>query len=215
MHIDVYSDLVCPWCRIGKQNLSRAIELWKAAGGGPVSIAYRAFQLDPQLPPEGRPFAESMAVKMGSEEGVRRATGQVTEAGAAVGVTFRYDRVTRMPNTKLAHRLIKLLPAAQQAAAVDALFRAYFEEGQDIARLDAIEAATAAIGPEAAAAIARLRTDDAAGEAEVDAELEQAARIGVTGVPFFVFNNRFALSGAYPAEELAGLMNKVGEAPAQ
>ncbi|WP_274654403.1 DsbA family oxidoreductase [Paenibacillus humicola] len=212
MQIDVYSDIVCPWCRIGKSNLTKALELWAAQGGETAAVTYRAFQLDPTVPREGLPFAEAMETKMGGQEGALRAAQRVTEAGAAVGVTFRYDRITRLPNTKLAHRLVKLTPERLQAETVEALFRAYFEDGADIARLETLEALAAAIGPEAADAASLLRTEETAGEAQVDADLQLAERLGVTGVPFFVFNNRFSLSGAYPAEQLAELLKKVADA---
>ncbi|MFC5647804.1 DsbA family protein [Paenibacillus solisilvae] len=207
MHIDLYSDVVCPWCRIGKQNLFRALELWDAKGGEPVTITYRAYQLDPSLPEEGRAFDEAMQKKMGGPETLQRMLEHVTKAGADVGVTFRFDRVTRMPNTRLAHRFVTLVPEADKTAAVDALFRAYFEEGRDVAQLDELLAVARELGLDEDDIRSRLLNEE--GSTSVDADIEQARKIGVTGVPFFVFNNKYALSGAYPAEELMGLMERV------
>ncbi|WP_308636746.1 DsbA family oxidoreductase [Paenibacillus silvisoli] len=207
MHIDVYSDVVCPWCRIGKQNLTRAIALWSETNDEPITVAYHAYQLDPGLPPEGRTFDDVMVKKMGGAESLKRATQHVTQAGAAVGVTFRFDRVTRMPNTYLAHRFMALLPEEKKATAVDELFRAYFEEGQDVAQMSVILTVAERLGVSAPELQARLESGE--GSAAVDADLQKAQQIGVTGVPFFVFNNRYALSGAYPAEELLGLMGGV------
>ncbi|UVI29980.1 DsbA family oxidoreductase [Paenibacillus spongiae] len=207
MKIDIYSDMVCPWCRIGKQNLNKALELWASEGGEPAEITFRAFQLDPDLPPEGLPFKQAMTQKMGDSSRVQQATEQVTSAGAAVGLTYRFDRVQRMPNTKLAHRFVALLKPDLQERAVNAIFRAYFEEGRDIALFGEIEAIATELGEEATAVLEQLR--QGAGEDAVNADLESASRIGVTGVPFFIFDNKYALSGAYPPDKLVELMHRV------
>lgn len=207
MHIDVYSDVVCPWCRIGKQNLLRAIELWKEKNDEPVTVTYHAYQLDPNLPEEGRAFDEVMMRKMGGPESMKRAMEQVTRAGADVGVTFRFDQVSRMPNTRLAHRFVALLPEERRADAVEELFRAYFEDGADIAQLSAIMSIAEQLGVNTPDLEKRLMSGE--GGQAVDAALRKAQQIGITGVPFFIFNNRYALSGAYPAEELLGLMGGV------
>ncbi|BBH23798.1 DSBA oxidoreductase [Paenibacillus baekrokdamisoli] len=207
MHIDLYSDVVCPWCRIGKQNLFRALKQWEAKGGEPVTITYKAYQLDPNLPEEGRSFDEVMQKKMGGAETLQRMLEHVTKSGAAVGVTFRFDRVTRMPNTRLAHRFIALVPEESKTAAVDSLFRATFEEGRDVAQLSEVLAVAIELGLDEADIRTRLLAGE--GSESVDADIEQAHKIGVTGVPYFVFNNKYALSGAYPADELIGLMERV------
>ncbi|QHW32505.1 DsbA family oxidoreductase [Paenibacillus rhizovicinus] len=204
MHIDLYSDVACPWCRIGKQNLARALELWAEQNDEPVTVAYHAFQLDPDLPEEGRAFDEAMMRKMGGPESMKRVVEHVTGAGAAVGLTFRFDRVGKMPNTRLAHRFVALLQDEQKEAVVDALFKSYFEDGSDVTQLDEMVAIAERLGLDAADI--RTRLEQGEGEESVEADLKRARQIGVTGVPFFVFNNRYALSGAYPAEELLGLM---------
>ncbi|GGD92968.1 DsbA family oxidoreductase [Paenibacillus nasutitermitis] len=208
MHIDLYSDVVCPWCRIGKHNLFKALEQWSGQGGEPVTVSYRAYLLDPTLPEEGLPFNEVMKSKAGTEEALKQMTGQVTEAGAAVGVTFRFDKVTRMPSTRLAHRFVALLPEELAAAAIDELFRAYFEEGRDVAQLDEIRSIAEAIGAEESI-LTRLQQGEGADKLEAD--LAQAKGLGITGVPFFVFNNRYALSGAYPADKIVQLLDKVSK----
>ncbi|AZN38634.1 DsbA family oxidoreductase [Paenibacillus albus] len=207
MHIDLYSDVVCPWCRIGKQNLFRAIELWKEKTDEPVTVTYHAYQLDPNLPEEGRAFDDVMTRKMGGPESMKRAMEQVTRAGAAVGVTFRFDLVSRMPNTRLAHRFVALLPEERHAEAVEELFRAYFEEGVDVAQLSAIMSIAERIGVNTPDLEKRLASGE--GGDSVDADLQKAQQLGITGVPFVIFNNRYALSGAYPAEEMLGLMSGV------
>lgn len=209
MHIDLYSDMVCPWCRIGKQNLRRALELWEEAGGEPVTVRYHAYQLDPGLPEEGKPFAEAMRRKVGNPAQLQGMLEQVTKAGAAVGVNFRFDLVTRMPHTRLAHRMVALLPQEKQGAAIDALFRAYFEEGRDIAKWNELSVIASELGEDAISLSAQLQ--EGGGNEPVDADLEAAAGIGITGVPFFVFNDRYALSGAYPAEKLVELLERVAK----
>ncbi|SFJ24766.1 Predicted dithiol-disulfide isomerase, DsbA family [Paenibacillus sp. UNC496MF] len=207
MHIDLYSDVACPWCRIGKQNLSRALALWAEQHDEPVTVAYHAYQLDPHLPPEGRAFDEAMMRKMGGPESLKRVVEHVTKAGAAVGLTFRFDRARNMPNTRLAHRFVALLPEDRKDEAVEALFKAYFEDGEDVTALTTLLAIADSLGLDAGKLEARLARGE--GDDEVEADLRRARQIGVTGVPFFVFNNRYALSGAYPAEELLGLMGGV------
>ncbi|WP_219834483.1 DsbA family protein [Paenibacillus sp. R14(2021)] len=204
MHIDLYSDVVCPWCRIGKQNLARALEKWAQINDEPVTVSYHAYQLDPDLPEEGSSFKEVMTRKAGGPESMRRGIEHLTGAGAAVGVTFHFDKISRMPNTRLAHRLVAILPEDSRETAVEALFKAYFEEGIDIAQMHEIIAIAERLGFDGAAT--RTRLEQGEGAESVDADLKRAQQIGVTGVPFFVFNNRYALSGAYPAEELLGLM---------
>jgi predicted DsbA family dithiol-disulfide isomerase len=209
MHIDLYSDVVCPWCRIGKQNLSRALELWAEKGGETVSVAYHAYLLDPSLPEEGRPFTDVMVRKMGGENALKEALDHVTRAGAAVGLTFRFERVKRMPSTRLAHRFVAVVPEELKAAAVDALFRAHFEEGLDIAQISVIGEIAAEIGANESGLLARLHSGE--GSDALEADLAQAQRMGITGVPFFVFNNRYALSGAYPPEKMLQLMERVSK----
>lgn len=207
MNIDIYSDIACPWCRIGKKNLFDALAQWQAPGQESVNITYRAFQLDPHVPEQGEDFAAAMQRKMGSGANMERATSQVAKAGEAVGLEFRFDLVQKMPNTKLAHRLIAIAPEARRGELVDALFAAYFQQGLDVSSLPVLLELAAGIGLDAAALAEQLQAGR--GTAEVDADLATASRIGVSGVPFFVFNNKFALSGAYPAAEFVKLLDKV------
>ncbi|GAB7054805.1 MULTISPECIES: DsbA family oxidoreductase [Paenibacillus] len=206
IQIDVFSDMVCPWCRIGKKNLQDALAAW-----GPkdeVEIHFRAFELDSTLPAEGLPFQDAMIRKMGGNAAsLKQMTDRVTQAGEAVGVTFRFDQVTRMPNTKLAHRLTALLPASEQEAMIDAIMNAYFEQGQDIAQLDILLGIAASLGHDPVHL--REQLEQGKGSDKVTHDQTAARQIGVTGVPFFVFNNKYALSGAYPPAELIKVLEKV------
>ncbi|TYP75606.1 DsbA family oxidoreductase [Paenibacillus methanolicus] len=203
MHIDFYYDLFCPWCRIGHKHLLEAIDRRHAQGGEPVILAYRSYQLDPSLPPEGMPFRHAAHGKAGE------ALRQVSEAGEAAGLPFRFDLVTRMPNTRLAHRFVALLPEPLKPEAIEALFRAVFEEGRDIAACGEIETIAASVGAEAVAVLEALRRGD--GEDRVSADIASAARLGVKGGPLFVFGDRFALSGAYPPDKLLQAMSRAAQ----
>ncbi|WP_127531943.1 DsbA family oxidoreductase [Paenibacillus kobensis] len=208
MHIEIFSDFVCPWCRIGKHNLFAALEDWSAENGGSKpSITYRAYMLNQDTPVEGISFEQWAARLMGGAEQMKRVTGQVTEAAAAVGLTMRFDRIRSYPNTKLAHQLLAIAPNMQRVALADALFQAYFEDGQDIGQLDVLESIAASLQLDAQELASRLTRGE--GQDAVAADLLRANRIGVTGVPYFVFDNKFALSGAYPKAEFAALLDRL------
>lgn len=213
MHIDIYSDMVCPWCRIGKKNVTDAIEQWVSESGEEVTVSYHAFLLDHSLPPEGLPFRASMAHKMGGEHRIEEMLQRVTDAGAAVGVPFRFDRVTRMPNTVLAHRLTAILPADRQEAWIDAVMMAYFEYGRDIAKREVLLEIAADLGLETFPLETAL--DEGRGAEEVQADLERASAMGISGVPFFVLNGKYGLSGAYPAAEFVKAFGKIAEQSGQ
>ena len=204
MQIDVYSDMVCPWCYIGKKNLKDALAIWP--GGAEAQIRFRSFQLDPTLPPEGLPFREALSAKMGPNADLTKMLEQVTKAGAAVRLALRFDQITRMPNTLLAHRLVALLPQHEQEQLVDAIMRAYFAEARDIAQLDVLLEIAQSLGHDATQLSARL--DQGEGAEQVAEDTVTAQQIGVRGVPFFVLNNKVALSGAYPASEIVKALTK-------
>ncbi len=198
MIIDLYSDIVCPWCRIGKKNLDDALLSWEHQNE--IIINYRAFQLDPTLPEQGLPFREIMMKKMGSEDRLKQITDQVTTVGKNVGLIFHFDQITLTPNTRLCHRLISLLPQHTKGTTMDAIMTAYFEKGENITELDTLFNITKKLGVYTPQLQERLQSGD--GLDAVLFDLDQAKKIGVTGVPFFVLNNRFALSGAYPVKDI-------------
>jgi len=209
MKIDVYSDMVCPWCRIGKKNMNDAIGEWSEQTGQPVEVAYHAYQLDPTLPPDGLPFDSVMEKKMGGAERLRPMLQRVTDAGAAVGVTFKFDEVKRMPNTVLAHRITALLPQEDEATWIEAVFRAYFEDGKDIAKLDVLLDIAKELGLDADEAKRLL--DAGEGLDAVEKDQQAAKAIGISGVPFFIINDKYALSGAYPSAQFLEAFKKISE----
>lgn len=192
MRIDIYLDTVCPWCRIGKQHLFQALESFS---GDDVELTWHAFLLDQTVPREGKPMAEFMS-KFGSPERVQQMHAYVCEAGAACGVNFHFEEIQKIPNTRLSHQLIQVTERPKQTRLVEEIMKAYFEEGLDIGDLNVLcnvaeKAGISAI--EAREKIARQEGLDA-----IRCDLEFAHRVGITGVPFFIFNNKYALSGAQP-----------------
>lgn len=194
--IDVISDVICPWCWIGKRQLDAALALLGAEGLG-FAVHWRAFQLNPDMPRAGMERDAYRAAKFGSLARSRELDAQVAAAGAAAGLGFRHDLMRRTPNTIQAHRLIAWAGPAQHAL-VEALFRACFAEGHDIGDDATLAGIAAGLGLDAAAFLAAD-----AGRAEVLAEDAAFRRIGIQGVPAFALDGVVIFSGAWPAERMA------------
>lgn len=204
LNIDVYQDIPCPWCRIGKANLEAALRAWD---GEPVRVTWRPFLLDRDVPAEGVPTAEFYRDKFG-DENLGPMFERVQRAGRAVGVEFDFDRAIRAPSQD-AHRLIWLAPDDMKPAILNGLQRAYFNEGRNVADLETLAEIAAAAGMDGTDTLRRLRSDE--GVSETEAAIEDAYRLGVTGVPFFVFDNRYALSGAQPPQTILAAMRQTVE----
>jgi predicted DsbA family dithiol-disulfide isomerase len=196
--IDVISDAICPWCWIGKRQMERALALLDQ----PFTIHWRPYQLNPDMPVEGVERAAYRAAKFGSVERGRELDANVAEAGRAVGLEFRHDRMLRTPNTIAAHRLIRWA-GEKQNAMVEALFQAYFHDGKDIGDHATLAAIAATLDLDAAAFLA---SDEH--EAEVRAEDAHFRRIGINGVPSFALDGQVMFSGAYPAEHMAQIFGR-------
>ncbi|MDE2140251.1 MAG: DsbA family oxidoreductase [Gammaproteobacteria bacterium] len=193
MHIEVFSDSVCPWCYIGKRHLEQALA---QTDFGPADIHWRAFQLNPDLPPAGRDRHAYLDAKFGGPDAVRAIHARIQEAGRGAGIEFQFDRINRSPNTFNAHRLIRLADTQQRAATmVETLFQGYFIEGRDIG-----DTQTLAELARAAGVVGDIRAGLAGDEqrAQVQEDLQTAHRLGIGGVPFFIMDERYALSGAQP-----------------
>lgn len=209
MKIDVYSDMVCPWCRIGKKNMNDALMAWSQENNTEIDVHYHAYQLDPTLPPAGLPFNDAMEKKMGGAERLRPMLERVTEAGAAVGVTFRFDKIPRMPNTVLAHRMTAVVPEDRRAEWVEAVMTAYFEEGRDIAVKQVLLDIAAELNLDTEDLSSRI--DAGEGLDSVQKDIETAQGLGISGVPFFIIDNKYALSGAYPAAQFLEAFRKIAQ----
>ena len=200
--IDVISDVVCPWCYIGKRKLETALEQYRAANPlapAPV-VRWHPFQLNPDLPDEGMARGDYLQRKFGSPTG-GPGYDRVRAAGAAVGISFALDRIERQPNTVRPHSLIAAAAdGPQQEAVVEALFRAYFLHGENLASNDTIHAAAVNAGLPAATATQALQPTGVADQ--VRAADKRARELGVQGVPFFIFNQKVSVSGAQDPEAL-------------
>jgi predicted DsbA family dithiol-disulfide isomerase len=208
MIIDVYQDTICPWCRIGKANLLNALAKWEGAES--VTLRWHAFQLDPTTPAEGRDFETEMVEKMGGPERLKQIFAQVTQAGAASGIHFDFDKVTRTPNTLLSHQLISLAPDAMKLKLIDAIYQAYFEDGRDIGSLDVL----IAIAEEVKLDGVKLREQLEANAAlkAVKDDLATAQGYGIRGVPYFIMDSKLAVSGAQAAEGFLSALKQATEA---
>jgi predicted DsbA family dithiol-disulfide isomerase len=202
--VDVVSDVACPWCYLGKRRLERAMSL---APDVDVGVRWRPYRLDPTIPPEGISRNDYIVGKFGSLEAVRAAHERLEEYGRAEGIDYRFDLIARSADTTNAHRLIKWAHAeGKEDAVVERLFAAYFSEGKDIGDTSVLAAVAADAGLDAVSIEARLATDEDRGA--VAAEIEEAYRIGVTGVPSFIIGRRYAVVGAHPAETIAAAIRR-------
>jgi len=195
MIIDIVSDAICPWCYIGKRRLERALAM---APQPDLQIGWRPFQLNPDMPAEGMARQDYLRAKFGDQAG-GKTYDHVIAAGREEGIPFRFDRIQRTPNTILAHRLIRYaLRENRQDQVVEALFRAYFIDGRDIGVVENLVAVTEALGMDADRVRSYLESDQDL--AEIRAEDAFARQIGIQGVPCFIIDRKFAVSGAQPPE---------------
>jgi predicted DsbA family dithiol-disulfide isomerase len=209
--IDVVSDVVCPWCFIGKRRLAAALRLRPEV---PVIVNWRPYQLDATIPPEGMARADYMQRKFGSAEKVAEIHARITAVGAAEGIAFAFDRITRSPNTLDAHRLVRWAHGLdKQDQVVEALFRGFFIDGRDLCDRTTL----IAIGTECGVDGAMLREfyDTEADIETVQEEIAMAGRLGIRGVPFFIFGGTHAVSGAESPETLANALDQAIAARAE
>lgn len=208
LRIDVVSDVICPWCFLGKRRLDKALSLIPDIES---EIIFRPFFLDPSIPAEGLGRREYMVAKFG-EERLKTIHDPLIAAGKEDGVPYEFDKITRTPNTLDAHRLIRWsLLEGVQPAVTEALFMAYWNQGKDVGDRDVLVAIADANGMDAGDIRTRLDADT--DTAAVMAEVQQAQAIGVTGVPTYIINSRYGVVGAQPAETLALALRKAAEAP--
>ena len=196
--IDIVSDVVCPWCYVGKKHLEKALlEIVEHE----VVIRWHPFQLDPTIPQSGLDRKTYMRQKFGDDGRLKAAHERLEALGVENGIDFQFDAITRSPNTLDAHRLIRWAgEAGLQDTMVEALFQSYFEEGRDIGDHAVLALIAERAGLEADAIARRLETDD--DKDDIRNEINESSRIGVTGVPFFILAQKLAVSGAQPANVL-------------
>jgi len=208
MQLDIVSDTVCPWCYIGKRRLERALAMRPHVS---PEICWRPFQLAPDLPAKGLPRDSYLESKFGSIEKAAAIYEEIAKAGKEEGIDFAFERIERAPNTLDSHRLIRWAGSAGcQDAVVEALFTAYFLEGRDISDHEILAEIASQSGMDAGL-VARLLAEGRDRDL-VGGEAAQARRMGVSGVPSFVFDNAYVVSGAQSPEVLAQVIDRLGGA---
>lgn len=197
MKIEIYSDVICPWCFISKRRLERALE--QVGSAQPAQVRWRPFELNPTMPKEGLDRRSYLEAKFGGAEALQTMEGRVAQAGEAEGIEFVFDRIVRTPNTFDAHRLIWF--AGQQGCqddVVEALFYSYFTEGREIGNLDSLTEVAADCGLNREEVRVFLASDRAV--QEVRTEEATGHRLGIRGVPYFLLNGSLSISGAQPPD---------------
>lgn len=204
MKLDVVSDTVCPWCYIGKKRLDQALEMH---GGEGITLVWRPFQLDATIPPGGVDRKTYMEKKFGAER-AKEVGNTIREFGNAVGIDFRFDLIEKSPNTMDSHRLIRWAGTAGcQNEMVGILFRRYFEQGEDIGSHDVLVDAAGEAGMDTDIVRDLLSKD--ADRDLIAREDAMAREIGIQGVPSFVINSQWVVTGAQEPETLVRMFNKL------
>ncbi len=208
IRIDVVSDVVCPWCYIGKRQLESALERWSARGAEapPVTVVWHPFQLNPDLPPEGIGRDAYLRRKFGSAD-THRLYAHVASAAQSVGLAMDFERIERQPNTLAAHALIAAMPVGRaQDAMVEALFSAYFVEGADLTSSETL----LEVAERAGLARSRAREiidDRQALDAIARGDRDWRER-GVSGVPLFIVDGRVGVHGAQGADAILAALER-------
>lgn len=212
LKVDVVSDVICPWCYIGKRRLERAIEIVEAEGIS-VEVTWRAFELNPDMPIKGMNRKAYRSAKFGSWDKSKSMDDHVVEEGRGEGLEFAYDRVELTPNTRRAHRLARRAlregGISLQNAVVDQLFLAYFNVGDDVGDIDTLARIGTNAGMNGNGLVEYLRSDE--DDADVLGEEELGQRAGLSGVPSVLRGDLFLYSGAQPAEHVAKILRNLSE----
>jgi predicted DsbA family dithiol-disulfide isomerase len=205
LQIDVVSDVVCPWCFIGKRRLEKALALKPNI---PVEVRYHPYFLNPWVPREGMSRDEYLTTKFGSPDRYQGIAGRVVAAAAAEGLTYAVDKMTRQPNTLDCHRLILWAQASGRAPQMkQRLMDLYFTEGADLSDREVLVRAAADVGMDAGKVREMLATD--ADVAQVESAANSAKDAGIDGVPTFILGGVAAISGAQSPEVLANAIEQI------
>jgi predicted DsbA family dithiol-disulfide isomerase len=207
MRIDIYSDTICPWCYLGKRRFDLAVA---ARPQYEPVIVWRPFELNPDVPVEGVDRETFMAAKMPDQAKLEAAHVELERQGEASGIRFRFDRISRIPNTRRSHLLIAhAARRGLQSVLKDRLMRAYLEEGVDIGELDELVRLGAEVG--LSASEARNALILRVGQDGVVAAERHATVLGITGVPTYIFDGQYTISGAQEVGVFARVFDQVAE----
>jgi predicted DsbA family dithiol-disulfide isomerase len=203
IYVDIVSDTICPWCYIGKRRFERALDL---SGRNDIAISWRPFQLNPDMPPEGMTRDDYVRAKFGGGDRPRQIYQAIAESGREAGIEFQFSKIKRTPNTVLSHRLVYWSAKQErQDEVVASLFKAYFEDGLDLGDLDILVECAVRVGLDREATAKFLQSDE--GRQEVVASDVYARRLGINGVPCFIVNRKYAVSGAQPPSAFVEVFN--------
>ena len=202
--VEVYSDVICPWCYVGKRRLERALKEWRDDLG--VEVKWRPFQLNPTMPKDGMDRTAYLTAKFGSLDAFKEMEHHLLEAGETEHISFAFQKIMRTPNTLLAHRLIWYSGTqGNQDAVVDRLFRGYFEEGLDIGSLSIL----VELADQAGLRANEFLTSEE-GVTEVKAEESVGHKLGIRGVPYFLLDGTYGISGAQSPEIFLSALRRRG-----
>ena len=205
LHLDVIVDVVCPWCFLGKRRLDAAIAELDDLD---VEVRYRPFQLDPTIPEDGIDREEYVIGKFGSADALDEAHARLFSLGADVGITYAFDLIEKSPNTLDAHRLIRWAAAEGLGdPMLERLFSLFFEEGADLTKAETLIAAAEDVGLDEDEVTMKL--EDGVDLDAVKADIAHAGRMGITGVPTIIVENKFAISGAQTSEVLVDALRRI------
>lgn len=205
--IDIVSDVVCPWCYIGKRRLEKALD--KLSDRFEFVLEYHPFELNPGMPAAGANQQQYLSRKFGSQERYTQITQQVTQAAAQEGIAFHFEKQQVSPNTRKAHRIIGLATQeGKQQEMVEALFKAYFTDGIDLSQNENLVSLAAKAGLDEEKTRKFLSGDE--GVLEVASAEKEMQKMGISGVPFYIINNTYGISGAQPAEAFVQAFEQIG-----
>lgn len=209
--IDIVSDVVCPWCYIGKRRIEKAMDQLKDQFE--FDVTYLPFELNPQIPRSGFNQREYLIKKFGSAEKYEQIIQHVTTIAAGEGLRFNFQIQSVAPNTRDAHRIIWLAKQeGKQASMKEAFLKAYFEEGVDLSKNENLASIADGVGLPANRILSLLNSDE--GLNEVIAAEQQNYQRGVSGVPFYIVNNQYGISGAQPTQVFIQALTEIGNKPA-
>ncbi len=204
--IEIYSDVVCPWCFIGKRRLERALD--QTQGAHRAQVLWRPFQLSPTLPRSGVDRRAYLEAKLGGPQAMQAIQDRLASVGAQEGIDFAFDRITTTPNTLDAHRVIWFAQReGKQDEVVEVLFHGYFVEGAEIGHGKGLVALAGQAGLDRERLRGFLQSEE--GRSAVREDEARGHRLGIRGVPYFVFNGTEALSGAQPVETFVSIIDRL------
>jgi len=207
IRVDVVSDIVCPWCYIGKRRLEKAMTALEDKFE--FEVAYHPFELNPGQALEGVNQKEYLSDKFGGEARYDQLTGQVTQVAATEGLAFHYEKQLISPNTRAAHRMAQLAgEEGVQQPVIEALFKAYFTDGVDLSKKENLIAVGTSAGLDTVKIEKLLNSDDKT--AEVIASEKQMQQLGITGVPFYIINSKYGVSGAQQPQAFIDAFTQIG-----